>query len=91
MSRSRAFELTALATAHFHVGETATGIALGWEAAHTTSQLRSTRAIDRLTPLATAAAAHPSSDAQALAAHLTSTDLVGTHASNGHRAGGAVP
>ncbi|SDY41435.1 Helix-turn-helix [Micromonospora pattaloongensis] len=50
-SRSRAFELTALATTHLRLDDCDTGIALGNQAVALAMQLRSVRTIDRLAPL----------------------------------------
>jgi transcriptional regulator with XRE-family HTH domain len=71
MSRSRAFELTALATALLRDHQEADAVRHGWQAADLAEQLRSRRVRDRLEPLAIQAAAAPSTDANDLAHHLT--------------------
>jgi transcriptional regulator with XRE-family HTH domain len=55
MTRSRAFELSALATTHLVNGNTDAGLDAGRSAVHAAQGLRSSRVIDRLTPLAQAA------------------------------------
>jgi transcriptional regulator with XRE-family HTH domain len=52
MTRSKAFELTALATAHLLDGDLDHGAAVGNQAVDLVKQLRSVRVIDRLAPLA---------------------------------------
>lgn len=51
MTRSKAFELTALATAHLVEGDLDHGAAVGHQAVDLAEQLRSVRVIDRLAPL----------------------------------------
>jgi hypothetical protein len=50
-ARSRAFELTALATATLRTGDHDTGVDLGHQAVAMAEQLRSVRVVDRLAPL----------------------------------------
>lgn len=57
MTRSQAFELTALATAYLRAGDVDCAIPAGLHATDLAEQLRSARVIDRLEPLQTAAAA----------------------------------
>jgi transcriptional regulator with XRE-family HTH domain len=63
MSRSRAFELAALATAHITGGDTAEGVEAGYAAVDLAERLCSARVIDRLAPLAAAAQAVHTIDA----------------------------
>ncbi|MDQ1249115.1 MAG: helix-turn-helix protein [Actinomycetota bacterium] len=70
MVRTRTFEQIALATAFLKDGDIDNGVPLGWDAATSASHLQSTRALDRLRPLRTAALAAPNSDAADLADHL---------------------
>lgn len=58
-ARSRAFELTALATAHLLNGDLDHGADVGHDAVDLAERLHSVRIIDRLTPLAKVAARHP--------------------------------
>lgn len=58
MTRSRAFELTALATAHVRAGDRDHGCAIGAQAVDLAEQLRSTRVVERLLPLRAEAAKH---------------------------------
>lgn len=60
MSRSQAFELTALATAHIMGGDADEGITVAHRAIHAATTLRSTRVVDRLEPLRRAAHTHRS-------------------------------
>jgi transcriptional regulator with XRE-family HTH domain len=71
MTRSRAFETTALAIACLRDGDDADGLRHGRAAAELAGQLRSARVLDRLTPLIQEAATSTSSDVQDLAHHLT--------------------
>ena len=72
MSRSRAFELTALATAHLRAGDRDHGCAVGNQAVDLAEQLRSTRVLERLQPLHAEAARHPGDpDARQLAERIT--------------------
>ena len=57
MTRSRAFELTALAVASLLDGDAEAGLTLGHEAVDLAERVRSVRVLDRLAPLARAAAA----------------------------------
>ncbi len=57
-TRSRTFELTALATVQFRLGNVAEGVAAGHQAADLAERVRSVRTIDRLEPLAAEAAVH---------------------------------
>jgi transcriptional regulator with XRE-family HTH domain len=59
MTRSRAFELTALAVASLLDGDAEAGLTLGHEAVDLAERVRSVRVLDRLAPLARAAAAFP--------------------------------
>lgn len=59
MTRSRAFELGALATAHLRAGDRDHGCAVGAEAVDLAAQLRSIRVIERLQPLRSEASQHP--------------------------------
>ncbi|MEU6718281.1 helix-turn-helix transcriptional regulator [Nonomuraea sp. NPDC046802] len=72
MARSRAFELTALATVYLKAGEMTHGIATGREAVALATELRSTRVIDRLAPLHEAAISRTAghTDAQDLAQRI---------------------
>lgn len=58
MTRSKAFELTALATAHLVEGDLDHGAIVGHEAVDLADQLRSVRVIDRLAPLQQAGRQH---------------------------------
>jgi hypothetical protein len=53
--RSRAFELTALATAYLRGGDISLGVHAGHEAVDLAVRIRSTRIVDRLVPLTDAA------------------------------------
>jgi tetratricopeptide (TPR) repeat protein/DNA-binding XRE family transcriptional regulator len=55
MTRSRAFELSALATTHLVNGDSDAGLRVGFEAVEVARGLRSSRVVDRLTPLVHAA------------------------------------
>jgi transcriptional regulator with XRE-family HTH domain/tetratricopeptide (TPR) repeat protein len=55
MTRSKAFELTALATSHLVEGDLDQGAAVGQQAVDLAEQLRSVRVVDRLAPLEAAA------------------------------------
>jgi hypothetical protein len=55
MTRSKAFELTALATSHLIEGDLDQGTAVGQQAVDLAEQLRSVRVVDRLAPLEEAA------------------------------------
>jgi transcriptional regulator with XRE-family HTH domain/tetratricopeptide (TPR) repeat protein len=55
MTRSKAFELTALATSHLVEGDLDQGAAVGQQAVDLAEQLRSVRVVDRLAPLEEAA------------------------------------
>ena len=67
MTRSRTFEVTALAVAVLLDGEVDAGVALGEEAVELAQRVRSVRVLDRLKPLGAAAAATRGTDARALA------------------------
>ncbi|GII06261.1 XRE family transcriptional regulator [Planomonospora parontospora subsp. parontospora] len=72
MTRSRAFELTALATVQLRAGEMGSGIGNGHHAVVLATQIRSKRIIDRLAPLhATATNLVSDSDARDLAQRIT--------------------
>jgi tetratricopeptide (TPR) repeat protein len=66
-ARSRAFEVTALATATLRAGDHDTGLDLGRQAVAMAEQLRSVRVVDRLAPLALEASLTPTPDAADLA------------------------
>lgn len=72
MARSRAFELTALATVQLRAGDMSSGLANGDEAVTLATEIRSVRIIDRLAPLQAVAMmrAH-SGDAQDLARRIS--------------------
>ncbi|WP_327046487.1 hypothetical protein OG320_00835 [Microbispora sp. NBC_01189] len=73
MTRSRTFELTALATVYLKAGEMTCGVDTGHQAVTLATEIRSTRVIDRLAPLQEAAmsrAAHHS-DARDLAQRIS--------------------
>jgi hypothetical protein len=57
MTRSRAFELTALAVATLLDGDAEAGLTVGHEAVDLAERVRSVRVLDRLAPLARAARA----------------------------------
>jgi hypothetical protein len=59
MTRSRAFELTALAVASLLDGDAEAGLTLGHEAVDLAERVRSVRVADRLAPLGRAAGAVP--------------------------------
>ncbi|WP_181722908.1 helix-turn-helix domain-containing protein [Nocardia gipuzkoensis] len=59
MNRSKAFELTALASAHLDAGAREDGLRVGRSAVATASTVRSVRAVDRLAPLRKAATKYP--------------------------------
>ena len=59
MARSRAFELTALATVHLQDGDLDQGAAVGNQAVDVAEQVRSMRVVDRTTPLLIEAERHP--------------------------------
>ena len=72
MTRSRAFELTAMATAHLRAGDRDHGCAVGAQAVDLAEQLRSTRVVERLQPLAAETARHPHDpDARQLADRIS--------------------
>jgi transcriptional regulator with XRE-family HTH domain len=73
MARSRAFDLTALATACLRDGDIDNGVCLGWKVAIVADRLSSARVTDRLRLLADAvrAKAKTSSDAADLYHHLS--------------------
>ncbi len=66
-TRSRAFELTALAVATLRDGDSEAGTALGHEAVDLAERVHSVRVLDRLAPLAEAAASSPRPQARDLA------------------------
>jgi hypothetical protein len=66
-ARSRAFELTALATATLRAGDHDTGVTLGCQAVAMAEQLRSVRVVDRLAPLALEATRAATADTADLA------------------------
>ncbi len=71
MARSRAFELTALATVHLALNDLAEGVAFGHQAVDLAGQVRSVRTVDRLEPLAAEASRHSThSTAQNLAERI---------------------
>ncbi|MFC6080554.1 helix-turn-helix domain-containing protein [Sphaerisporangium aureirubrum] len=59
MARSKVFELIALATVRLRLGDVEAGLRDGHEAVTLTARVRSVRALDRLSPLDSAAAALP--------------------------------
>jgi hypothetical protein len=65
-TRSLAFELTALAVASLRDGDTDAGAALGHQAVDVAERVHSVRVLDRLAPLAQAAAASRRPEARAL-------------------------
>jgi transcriptional regulator with XRE-family HTH domain len=71
MTRSRAFELTALAVASLLDGDGEAGLTLGHEAVDLAERVRSVRVLDRLRPLARAAAAFPRPGLRELAGRVT--------------------
>lgn len=72
MTRSRAFELTAMATAHLRAGDRDHGCTIGAQAVDLAEQLRSTRVIERLQPLRAETARHlHDPDARQLAERIT--------------------
>ena len=72
MSRSRAFELTALATAHLRAGDRDHGCTVGAQAVDLAEQLRSTRVVERLQPLRAETSRHlHDPDARQLAERIT--------------------
>jgi transcriptional regulator with XRE-family HTH domain len=70
MTRSLAFELSALGVALLRDGEQDQGLKVGWQAADLAEQVRSVRVRDRLRPLAGQAATATGSGAAELAQHL---------------------
>jgi tetratricopeptide (TPR) repeat protein len=71
MTRSKAFELTALATVHLLDGDLDHGAVVGQQAVDLAEQLRSVRVIDRLAPLAKATRQRQQhSDVQVLAERI---------------------
>jgi hypothetical protein len=70
MTRSRVFELTALATVQLRTGELSSAIANGHQVVALATQIRSKRIVDRLAPLQAAAAARSHADAQDLAQRI---------------------
>lgn len=78
MTRSKTFELTALATTYLRPGERDHGIRLGNEATDSATLVRSIRTLDRLGPLQTIAASRTSDgDAEALAHRITELRAAG--------------
>ncbi|MEU8197707.1 helix-turn-helix transcriptional regulator [Microbispora amethystogenes] len=73
MTRSRTFELTALATVYLKAGEMTSGVDTGHQAVTLAAEIRSTRVIDRLAPLQEAAMARAArhSDARELAQRIS--------------------
>ncbi|MDQ1294562.1 MAG: hypothetical protein QG608_2447 [Actinomycetota bacterium] len=71
MARSRAFELTALATVCLRDHDPGEGIPLARQVAELVGELRSVRVIDRLAPLIDQLAATPGTDAAGLARQLS--------------------
>jgi tetratricopeptide (TPR) repeat protein len=71
MTRSRAFELTALAVASLLDGDAEAGLTLGHEAVDLAERVRSVRVLDRLAPLARAAAASSRPGHRELAQRVT--------------------
>ena len=71
MDRSRAFELTALATACLRDHDTGEGIRRAHNVSALVADLRSVRVIDRLAPLITQLTATPGTDAADLVHQLT--------------------
>ena len=71
MDRSRAFELTALATACLRDHDTGEGIRRAHHVSGLVADLRSVRVIDRLAPLITQLTATPGADAADVAHQLT--------------------
>lgn len=71
MARSRAFELTALATACLRDHDTGEGIAQARHVAELVGELRSVRVIDRLAPLIDQLATTPGTDAADLTRQLS--------------------
>ena len=71
MTRSKTFELTALATSHLTEGDLDQGATVGQQAVDLAEQLRSVRVIDRLAPLEVAARRrHQHSDVRDLAERI---------------------
>lgn len=62
MTRSRVFELTALATAYLRTGDRDCGVRAGREAVELAGTVRSVRTLDRLEPLQVAASEHGNHD-----------------------------
>jgi hypothetical protein len=74
MARSQAFDLAALAVAHFRQGDVDHGAAVAHQALDAVGQLKSARAIDRLRPLAAEAAIRrEKQDARDLSERLDAT------------------
>ncbi|MEU4835431.1 helix-turn-helix transcriptional regulator [Streptosporangium sp. NPDC023615] len=71
MARSRAFELTALATVRLRAGDMTAGVANGHEAVALATRIRSARIADRLAPLQAVAMMRPHGDAQDLARRIS--------------------
>jgi tetratricopeptide (TPR) repeat protein len=72
MTRSKTFEVTALATACLLEDDVETGVQLGWTAVELADQVRSTRVRERLQPLRDQAAVTAGGGAADLAQHLNS-------------------
>ncbi len=70
MTRSKVFELTALATVQLRAGELNSAIANGHQVVALATQIRSKRILDRLAPLQAAACARSHADAQDLAQRI---------------------
>ncbi|MFF7941570.1 helix-turn-helix domain-containing protein [Nocardia gamkensis] len=77
MNRSKAFELTALATALLHTGDREDGLRVGRSAVATASTVRSVRTVDRLAPLRKATSRYPQdTDLKELARSIDSLGAV---------------
>ena len=74
MARSKAFDLAALAVAHFRQGDVDHGAVVAHQALDAVGRLKSARAVDRLRPLAAEAAVRrDKQDARDLTERLNST------------------
>ncbi|GAB1640599.1 helix-turn-helix transcriptional regulator [Krasilnikovia sp. MM14-A1259] len=73
MARSLTFELTAVATVHFRLGDVGQGLRFGNRAVDLAEQVRSTRTIDRLAPLRAAAQRHGGDDEVVALSHRIGT------------------
>ncbi|KAA2261851.1 tetratricopeptide repeat protein [Solihabitans fulvus] len=83
MARSRAFSLTALATAHLVDGNLDDGVRVGLRAVDTAAYLDCTRVLDRLRPLRNEACRHQRhSDTCDLIDHITTLRAAATNASS---------